>query len=246
MDRWVDGSLVFSLKLAFEPSNLRTLEPNIHMINIQIKNKVLSKNDEIALRIRNLYKEKGIAALNLIGSPGSGKTALLEATFKYLNGKLPCAVVEGDVKTENDKIRIEATGVPATQIETEGSCHLNAEQVEKALSDLDLDKTKCLFVENVGNLICTTSYDLGEEYKTIVISVAEGEDKPLKYPSAFTSTNVLVITKTDLAPYVDVDIEKLKENALSINPKLKTFITSSKTSEGIEEFANFLLDISKE
>ncbi|MBU0507075.1 MAG: hydrogenase nickel incorporation protein HypB [bacterium] len=215
------------------------------MINIEIKNKVLSKNDEIAEHIRTLFRKKGITGLNLIGSPGSGKTALLEATFKHLNGKLACAVVEGDVKTENDKIRIEATGVPAVQIETESSCHLNAEQVEKSLSELDLDNTKCLFIENVGNLICTTSYDLGEKYKVIVISVAEGQDKPLKYPSAFTSTNVLVITKTDLAPYVDVDIEKLKENALSINPKLRTFITSAKTGDGIEEFANFLMDVSQ-
>jgi len=214
------------------------------MTKIDIKNKVLSKNDAVAKKIKDQFKEKGVTGLNLIGSPGSGKTALLEATFKYLGGKLPCSVVEGDVKTDNDKKRIEALNVPVVQIETGGGCHLNAEQVLDMLPKLPLDESKCLFVENVGNLICPTSYDLGEKYRLIVISVGEGVDKPLKYPAAFTSANVLIITKTDLCPYVDVDAEELKNNALSINPKLKTFITSAKTGDGIDEFANFLRDIS--
>ncbi|EKD51126.1 MAG: hypothetical protein ACD_62C00339G0004 [uncultured bacterium] len=211
------------------------------MTTLNIKSNVLSKNDQVAQEIKKIFAKNNITALNLIGSPGSGKTALLEATFKKLRGRLDCAVIEGDVKTDNDKKRIEATGVPAVQIETEGGCHLNAEQILKALEAFRLAEYHCIIIENVGNLICPTSYDLGERYRVIVISVGEGVDKPLKYPSAFTSANVLVITKTDLSPYVDVNAEELKKNALSINPKLQTFMTSAKTGEGIEEFVSFLV-----
>jgi len=209
------------------------------MVKVTIKSKVLSKNDQIAQSNRLRLHEKGIRSFNMIGSPGSGKTSLLEAVFQSCGDKANCAVIEGDVKTDNDMQRIAALGVPAVQIQTEGACHLNAEQIESKLENLPLDDTNLLVIENVGNLICPVSYDLGEDCRLIVISVTEGEDKPLKYPSAFISADAIVITKIDLAPYVDVVPQQLKANALSINPNLKVFMTSAKTGEGIDKFADF-------
>ncbi len=211
------------------------------MVKVTVKSKVMQKNDKIAARMRGKYSDDDIFCVNMIGSPGSGKTTLLEAVFSNLEDKKSCAVIEGDVKTDNDMRRITATGVQSVQIETDGSCHLNAEQVETMLARINSDGIKTLIIENVGNLICPVSYDLGEHNRLIVISVAEGVDKPLKYPSAFMSSKTIVITKIDLAPYVDVSVDKLRDNALSINPKLRVFTTSAKTGEGIEEFKKFLI-----
>jgi hydrogenase nickel incorporation protein HypB len=212
------------------------------MTKIPLKSRVMQKNDEIAGAIREKLKAQRIFCLNMIGSPGSGKTSLLETLFKLFDRKGTCAVIEGDVKTDNDRQRIEKAGVQAVQIETDGACHLNAAQVDKMLTGLALDGVKYLFIENVGNLICPAAYDLGENKRMIVISVAEGEDKPLKYPSAFMRADMVVITKIDLAEYVDVDIETLKNNALSINPKLDLFLTSVKTNTGIDSLMIFLKD----
>lgn len=212
------------------------------MSKINLRSKVLSKNDEIAQDIRSQLKAQGIWSINLIGSPGSGKTSLLEAVFPRLDKKRKCAVIEGDVKTDNDMKRIAALGIPAVQIQTNGACHLNAEQIRSELPHLPLPEINLLVIENVGNLICPVSYDLGENCRVIVISVSEGEDKPLKYPSAFFSADVIVITKTDLAPYVDVEPQALGANALSINPKLRIFNTSAKTGKGIGQFADFLIE----
>jgi hydrogenase nickel incorporation protein HypB len=203
----------------------------------------LSKNDQIAQEIRSQLHSLGIWTINLIGSPGSGKTTLLEAVFPYFVEARKCAVIEGDVKTDRDMQRIAAYGVPAVQIQTEGACHLNAEQIKNELSQLPLSDINLLIIENVGNLICPVAFDLGEDCRAIVISVSEGEDKPLKYPSAFASANIVIITKIDLAHYVDVDPQDLKANALSINPGLEVFLTSAKTGTGIEKFADFLLHI---
>ena len=215
------------------------------MPKISLKSKVLSKNDHIAQEIRSQLHSLGIWTINLIGSPGSGKTSLLEAVFSYFDDTGTCAVIEGDVKTDNDMQRIAARGVPAVQIQTEGACHLNAEQIKNKLSQLPLTEIKLLIIENVGNLICPVAFDLGEDSRAIIISVPEGVDKPLKYPSAFASADVMVITKIDLAPYVDVSPLELKTNALSINPGLEVFCTSAKTGIGLEKFANFLLHTRK-
>ncbi|MFC1729644.1 hydrogenase nickel incorporation protein HypB [candidate division KSB1 bacterium] len=210
------------------------------MTKIDVKKKVLRKNDEAALKLKAIFAEKGIKCFNLIGSPGSGKTSVLEAAFEMGKGSLKCAVIEGDVKTDKDMQRIKKKGIPAVQIETDGACHLNAEQIGAMLNKLPTEEINCLIIENVGNLICPTSYDLGEEERIIVISVAEGDDKPLKYPSAFTSATVMIITKIDLAPYVDSDPETLKNNALSVNPRLKVLMTSAKTGEGIDRFVEMI------
>ncbi|MBA7558901.1 Hydrogenase maturation factor HypB [subsurface metagenome] len=210
------------------------------MAEVKVKSKVLIKNDKIADTINSRFRENNIVSLNLIGSPGSGKTTLLEAVLPRIKDSLSFGVIEGDVKTENDMKRIAAFDVPVTQIQTQGSCHLNADMVDAVLDEFSLPELDVMIIENVGNLICPVAYNLGEDYRVVVISVTEGEDKPLKYPSAFISADVLIITKADLAPYVDARIEVLKENAISINPKLTVFITSAKTGEGIDEFIDFL------
>ncbi|OPX22944.1 MAG: hydrogenase accessory protein HypB [Planctomycetales bacterium 4484_113] len=215
------------------------------MVKVSLEKRVLSKNDRIAQKIRSQLHMKGVGCINLIGSPGSGKTALLEASLPRMSDGLRCAVIEGDVKTDRDMQRIAAVGVDAVQIETGGGCHLDAELVTKGLAKLPLGKLDLLIIENVGNLICPVAYDLGEDYRLIVVSVAEGEDKPLKYPSAFVSASGIVVTKTDLSSYVDVEASQVAANALSLNPKLKVFTTSTKTGEGIEEFADFLVSVGK-
>jgi len=212
------------------------------MTEIKVRSRVLAKNDAIADRISGKLHRRGIWCINLIGSPGSGKTALLEAVFSRLGGETGCAVIEGDVKTDNDMRRIAALGVPAVQIETQGACHLNADMVERVLDELPLDETRLLVIENVGNLICPVPYRLGEDCRAVVISVAEGEDKPLKYPAAFANADVVVVTKTDLAPSVDVSPGGLRDNALSVNPNLAVFMTSAKTGDGIDSFAAFLME----
>ena len=206
------------------------------MTKIVLKSNVMKKNDEAAQQNRDHFDNLGLFCVNMIGSPGGGKTSLLEATFRQYSKDSRFAVIEGDVKTDNDMQRIASAGVPAVQIETDGACHLNAEQIEPMGRELDLPNKDVLIIENVGNLICPVSYDLGEHKRMIVISVTEGEDKPLKYPSAFTSADIMVITKVDLSPYVDVDPLKLEANGLKINPNLDVIITSSKTGEGMSEF----------
>jgi len=211
------------------------------MTKVSLKSKVMQKNDELASLNRKQFQADGIRCINMIGSPGSGKTTLLESLFKRNKDKYRCAVIEGDVKTDNDMRRIEAVGIPAVQIQTDGACHLNAEQVRNMLAEIPMLDINLLIIENVGNLICPVSYDLGEDIRLIIISVTEGEDKPLKYPSAFMSADAVVITKIDLAPYVDVNLEGLKANALKINPRLKVIMSSSKTGEGLDEFEELLL-----
>lgn len=209
------------------------------MTRIALKSSVLAHNDAIAGRLRARLHERGTVCLNIIGSPGSGKTTLLEAVLPQLAERFRCGVVEGDVATDNDMRRIVTLGIPAVQIETGGSCHLTAESVERALGDLSggLD---LLVIENVGNLICTVAYDLGEDDRIVVVSIAEGEDKPLKYPSAFVSANTVAVTKTDLEPYVDARVEIMVRNALSCNPGLRIFPLSAKTGEGLGAFVGYI------
>ena len=207
---------------------------------VDVKKKVLSANDQLAEAIRADLTNRGIFSLNLISSPGSGKTTLLEKTIDALKDRLRLAVVAGDVQTRNDAERLARHGVPVEAIETGGGCHLNAEQVTRSLEALDRDQLDLLFIENVGNLVCPSSFDLGESMKVVLMSVTEGEDKPLKYPAAFRRASALVLTKTDLIPHLRFSVETAIENALSVNPDLKVFSTSSFTGVGLDEWLGWL------
>ena len=207
---------------------------------ITVERKVLEKNDEIARRNRELFSSKGILAINLVSSPGSGKTSILERTLEHFNGTMNVAVVEGDVQTDFDAQRIARYKVPVVQIVTNGGCHLEAKLVEDALANLELAGAKLLIIENVGNLVCPSNYDLGEAFKVVVASTTEGDDKPLKYPGMFQRASVLIVNKIDLLPYLNCNVKALKENALKINPSLTVFETSCTTKEGIAEWCTWL------
>jgi hydrogenase nickel incorporation protein HypB len=207
---------------------------------ITIERKVLEKNDQIAQRNRQFFKERGIFVLNFVSSPGAGKTSILEKTFQELRGSMNIAVIEGDVQTDLDAQRVARYGVSVVQILTLGGCHLEANLVQDALKNLDLNGVDALFIENVGNLVCPSNYDLGEAIKVVVLSTTEGDDKPLKYPAMFRNSSVLIINKTDLIPYVNCDLSVLKNNALQINPVLKIFEISCFTGSGIPEWCHWL------
>ena len=207
---------------------------------LTIERKVLEKNDDIARRNRELFAANNLFVFNLVSSPGSGKTSLLEQTLKHLNGSVRIAVVEGDVQTDFDAQRIAKYNVPVVQIVTNGGCHLEAKLVHDALANFDLNNVDLLVIENVGNLVCPANYDLGEAMKVVVVSTTEGDDKPLKYPGMFHNASVLIINKIDLVPYVNSDPEIIKKNALQINPALKIFETSCATNKGIPEWCEWL------
>lgn len=208
---------------------------------ITIERKVLEKNDELAAQIREKFKRNNIFVINVVSSPGSGKTSLLERTIEELKGKINIAVIEGDVQTDFDAKRVERYDVPVVQIVTNGGCHLEAKLVKDALENIELGKIHFLVIENVGNLVCPAGYDLGEDMKVVLLSTTEGDDKPLKYPKMFINSSILIINKIDLLPYVDCNINNLKNNALSINPKLKIFETSCTTGDGIENWCKWIL-----
>ena len=207
---------------------------------IKIERKVLAKNDAIASEIRGKFEESGVFAINMVSSPGSGKTSLVEKVIENFSGRVNISVIEGDVQTDLDAQRVSAYNVPVVQIITNGGCHLEANLVNDSLKNLDLVQTDLLIIENVGNLVCPAGYDLGEDMKVVVISVTEGDDKPLKYPKMFINSKVLVINKIDLLPYVNCNIEQLKQNALKINPALKVFEVSCTSGEGVGKFCDFL------
>jgi hydrogenase nickel incorporation protein HypB len=207
---------------------------------VEVREKVLSANDQIAAEVRENLAGHGVFSVNLISSPGSGKTTLLERTVDLLKPSLRLAVVAGDVQTRNDAERLERHGIPVQAIETGGGCHLNARQVSESLASLDLAQTELLFIENVGNLVCPSSFDLGESLKVVLMSVTEGEDKPLKYPAAFRRARVLVLTKVDLVPHLEFSTQTAIDNALSVNPDLTVLSTSSLTGEGLESWTEWL------
>lgn len=208
---------------------------------VTVERKVLAKNDEIAAQNRERLAQHGVFAVNLVSSPGSGKTSILERTLEFLKGKMRMAVIEGDVQTDLDAQRVARFGVPVVQIVTNGACHLEAKLVQDALERLSLTGVQLLFIENVGNLVCPSAYDLGEAMKIVVVSTTEGDDKPLKYPAMFRVASALIINKTDLLPYLSCDVEILKRNALSINPLLKVFFTSCTSGEGIPAWGEWLM-----
>ncbi len=211
------------------------------MTVVTIERKVLEKNDELARQNRDLFRRYGTFVVNLVSSPGSGKTSLLEKTLEQLNGKIGTAVVEGDVQTDIDAQRVAKLGVPVVQIVTNGGCHLDAKLVQDAISNLELNDVDLLFIENVGNLVCPAGYDLGEAMKVVIASTTEGDDKPLKYPAMFRNASVLVINKIDLLPYLNSNLSELKMNALQINPKLTIFETSCTTGLGIADWCDWLI-----
>jgi len=210
------------------------------MAIVTVERKVLQKNDQIACENRELFRKNGVFVVNLVSSPGSGKTSLLERTLEYFKGSLPVAVIEGDVQTDLDARRVAKYNVPTVQIVTNGGCHLEANLVRDALTNVDLRGIRLLFIENVGNLVCPSNYDLGEAMKIVVTSTTEGDDKPLKYPGMFQRASALIINKIDLLPYLNCDVKMLKRNALTINPSLKVFETSCTTKEGIAEWCSWL------
>jgi hydrogenase nickel incorporation protein HypB len=207
---------------------------------ITIERKVLEKNDQIAQRNRQFFQERGIFVLNFVSSPGAGKTSILEKTFQELRNSMSIAVIEGDVQTDLDAQRVARYGVSVVQIMTMGGCHLEANLVHDALQKLSLTGVDMLFIENVGNLVCPSNYDLGEALKVVVLSTTEGDDKPLKYPAMFRNASVLIINKIDLIPYVNCDLNTLRGNALKINPALKVFEISCFTGAGIPEWCSWL------
>jgi hydrogenase nickel incorporation protein HypB len=201
---------------------------------VQIERDILSKNDGVAQRNRLALAQRGIFALNLVSSPGSGKTTLLVRTIELLAGKLPVAVIEGDQQTTFDADRIRATGAPAIQINTGKGCHLDASMVETAIGRLELVEDSVLMVENVGNLVCPAGFDLGEAHKVVVLSVTEGEDKPLKYPDMFHAAALMLLNKVDLLPHLNFDVERCLANARRVNPAIEIVQVSATTGQGMD------------
>ena len=208
---------------------------------VDIERKVLSENDRLAALLREEFTQRDIVVLNLVSSPGSGKTSLLEKTLGALNNTLRIALIAGDVQTDNDARRLANAGAKIVRpIVTGGACHLDAKMVTNVLGELSLVGLDLLFIENVGNLVCPSSYDLGEDMKVVLISVTEGDDKPLKYPGMFRRSSAMVINKIDLLPYCDFDVARVRENALAINGRLTVLETSCRTSHGLEAWYQWL------
>lgn len=202
---------------------------------------LLGKNKIQAARNSGYFEAREVLALNLMSSPGSGKTTLLEQTIGALRERRAVVVVEGDQQTLNDARRIEEAGAPAVQINTGNACHLDAEQVLEAVKKLDPPRGSILFIENVGNLICPSLFDLGEQYRVLLFSITEGEDKPLKYPTIFSRADLCIFSKADLLPHVEFDLDKAMENAGRVNPALQFMELSALTGDGMEEWISWLL-----
>ena len=208
---------------------------------IDVRERVMERNDEIARAVRSRLEAAGVASLNLVSSPGAGKTALLQRTLDGLGAELRVAVVTGDIQTQNDADRVARhTDRLVQAVVTGGACHLDARQVAAALDRIDLDDTDLLVIENVGNLVCPASWDLGEQEKVVLFAVTEGEDKPLKYPKIFRQARAAVMSKIDLLPYVPFDLRAAVRFAREINPDLEFFYTSATTGEGVAEWCDYL------
>ena len=207
---------------------------------IQLETDILNANNLLAERNKGYFDAKNILALNLVSSPGSGKTSVLERTLKDLSGGIKFSVIEGDQQTTHDADRINAAKVPVIQINTGQACHLDSDMVNKALKELKPEENSVLFIENVGNLVCPALFKLGEDFRVVIISVTEGDDKPIKYPDMFASADLCIINKIDLLPYVDFDVEKAKEYALRVNHHLQFIELSARTGEGMEKWYEFL------
>lgn len=210
------------------------------MERVNLKSKVLNENQIIAESLRKRYREHGVLCLNLISAPGSGKTALLERTLASLDPATRVCVLTGDIQTDNDARRLAQYGFPVQQITTGGTCHLDGRMIEKHLAAWKLEDIDLLFIENVGNLVCPSSYDLGEASKVVLLSVTEGEDKPLKYPSIFFKSDLFILTKVDLLPYVPFNAETAEANARLVHPGIETVRASSTTEGGLDAWLAWL------
>jgi hydrogenase nickel incorporation protein HypB len=210
------------------------------MKRVKLEKKVLSENDAIAARLRVRFRERRILCLNLISSPGSGKTTLLERTLEGFDPGDRVGVLTGDIQTDNDAARLRGYKFPVKQITTGGTCHLDAGMIQRALADFPVDDLEILFIENVGNLVCPASYDLGEAAKIVLLSVTEGDEKPLKYPGIFFKSALMVVTKLDLLPHVPFDLAKAEKNARRTNPEIEIRRVSCTTGEGLREWREWI------
>lgn len=211
-----------------------------HSSVIELETRILAKNDALAAKNRGWFAGREILALNLVSSPGSGKTTLLERTIGDLKDKMPISVIEGDQATANDGKRIRAAGAAAIQVNTGAGCHLEADMVAKGLAELKPAFGSVVMIENVGNLVCPAMFDLGEHAKVVILSVTEGDDKPLKYPHMFRAAEIMVINKIDLLPHVDFDVDVAIANARQVNPEIVTFSVSARTGEGLGGWYDWL------
>ncbi len=214
-------------------------------MKIPVIRNILEANERIAEENRKLFEREKVAVINLMSSPGSGKTSLLECTIDAVKDRIRMGVIEGDVQSTRDAERIAEKGIPAVQINTGGACHLDGNMVRNALSTFDLSQLDLLVVENVGNLVCPAEFDVGEDHKVMILSVTEGSDKPEKYPLMFHESSVLLVNKIDLLPYVDCSVEEIRDISLRINPNLEIFEISCRTGEGIDRWADWLLKQTK-
>jgi hydrogenase nickel incorporation protein HypB len=210
-------------------------------MKISVVRDILEANERIAAQNKALFQENGLLVINLMSSPGAGKTSLLEKTIEALKGAINIGVIEGDIQSSQDAERIAAKGIPVVQINTGGACHLDGNMIRDTFGEFNFKDLDLLVVENVGNLVCPAEFNVGEDYKVMILSVAEGDDKPAKYPLMFHESKVLLINKIDLLPYVDCSVEKIKEESLKINPDLTIFQVSCKTGEGLDDWYQWLL-----
>ncbi|GIM27739.1 hydrogenase accessory protein HypB [Clostridium polyendosporum] len=209
------------------------------MKQILVKKNILQTNEEIALRNKEVLLEKGIFTINLLGSPGAGKTSVLEQIIKNLKDKVNMTVIEGDLYTTKDAERIESHGVQVIQVNTGGACHLDASMIEEAMNHIDIEGMDFLIIENVGNLVCPASYNLSEDMKVTVLSIAEGNDKPLKYPSMFQRSEVLIVNKVDLIEFTNFSMDELYKDIKSLNENIKIFEVSCRTGQGLDELCEY-------
>jgi len=215
----------------------------MNMRKVKVQQKILIANEEFASRNRTFLAERKIPCLNVISSPGSGKTTILTKTIQELKGRVKIGVIEGDIQTDIDAQRIRTTGAPAFQINTDGACHLSAAQVSAAFHKLPVDSLDLIFIENVGNLVCPSTFDLGETAKIAVLSVPEGDDKPAKYPAIFARAAAVLINKIDLLALADFNIEKVKADILKLNKDVKIFPLSAKTGDGLQQWCAWLYEM---
>jgi hydrogenase nickel incorporation protein HypB len=209
-------------------------------MKVSVVKNILAANDRIAQENRTIFDEKNLLVFNLMSSPGAGKTSLLEKTIVALKDQLNVGVIEGDIQSSQDAERIAATGAPAVQINTGGACHLDGNMIRDTFHEFDFDALDLLVVENVGNLVCPAEFKVGEDFKVMILSVTEGEDKPAKYPLMFHESKALLINKIDLLPYVDCSVERIREESLKVNPDLVIFEVSCKTEEGLDAWYDWL------
>ena len=214
-------------------------------MKISLNQKILSRNEQCAKKNKAFFKKNDVLCLNVISSPGSGKTTTISRTIQDLHDQIKIGVIEGDIKTDTDAQKIRDAGGEAVQIETQGACHLSAEQVHSALKALNAKEMDVVIIENVGNLVCPSAFDLGEALRVILLSVPEGDDKPIKYPGTFAAADVVLINKIDLADYIDFNLERALGDIRVVNPDVEIFQVSATTGEGMDQWYDWLLDKNK-